>query len=120
MGELHGKPSSALFEEDQANADGPCFCSPQPGLGHPLGWPRPMSEKSPASNQTSLIPWVLVACLALAAALATRLYVAARAEAVSERLQASLADLELRSTRNQLEAEKILSRREIEDLSQEL
>jgi predicted nucleic acid-binding Zn-ribbon protein len=79
-----------------------------------------MSEKSPVSSQTSLIPWVLVACLALVAALATRLYVAARAEAASERLQASLADLESRSARNQLEAEQILSRRQIEDLSREL
>jgi len=75
-----------------------------------------MSEKSPVSSQTSLIPWVLVACLALVAALATRLYVAARAEAASERLQASLADLESRSARNQLEAERILDARQLKDL----
>jgi hypothetical protein len=67
-----------------------------------------------------LAPWILAGCLALAAAQAARLYLAARAEAVAERQRASLADLELRSMRNQLEAERILSRREIADLKDEL
>ena len=89
-----------------------------------------MSEQSQASKQTSsgpdrrlaavLVPWFLAGVLALAAAQATRLYLAARAEAISERREANLADLELRSTRNQLEAERILSRREIDDLSKAL
>jgi len=60
-----------------------------------------------------LLPWAAAACLALAAAWSGRLYWSARSEAALLRDQQRLAGLELRSTRNQLEAERIVSRQQL-------
>lgn len=61
----------------------------------------------------ALLPWAAAACFALAAAWTGRMYVEARSEAALLHDQERLADLELRSARNQLEAERIVSRREL-------
>jgi hypothetical protein len=60
-----------------------------------------------------LVPWLLAACLALALAQAARLCLVLRSEDASLRSQGKLADIELRSVRNQLEVERILDGREI-------
>lgn len=70
---------------------------------------------------TGLPSWLAVAALILAAALGVavawtgRLCLTARAEASLSRNQARLAELELRSLRNQVEAERILTRRQLAD-----
>ena len=81
---------------------------------------RPHPGREPRSHAAILMPWVLSLILALAAALATRLYLATSAEVAFERMQANLADLELRGARDQLEAETILEKREVSDLTREL
>jgi cell division protein FtsB len=81
---------------------------------------RPRTGRGPRSWSAILLPWLLALILGLAAGLATRLYLAARAEVAFEQMQANLADLELRSARDQLEAETLLERREVADLKKEL
>ena len=67
----------------------------------------------PISAPVVLLRWAAAACLALAAVWSGRLYWTARTEAVLLRDQQRLADLELRSTRDQMEAERIVGRREL-------
>lgn len=68
----------------------------------------------------SLFPWAVAACLTLVAAQMTALYLAARAESASISEQARLADMDMRSARNELEAERILAARELADMRVEL
>jgi anti-sigma-K factor RskA len=67
-----------------------------------------------------MIPWAVAACLAAAAALMGRLYVASRSEAAFLRDSQTLASLELRAARAQLEAERIVNQRELTDTRHEL
>ena len=68
----------------------------------------------------TLLPWAVAACMAAAAALMGRLYVAGRAEAAFLRDGQALASLELRAVRAQLEAERIVNQRELTDARHEL
>ena len=68
----------------------------------------------------TLIAWAAAACFALAAAWTTHLYVNARSEHLRERDRLQLADLELQSARNRLEAERIVNSRELADARRDL
>lgn len=63
----------------------------------------------------TVLPWSIAACLALACAGLAQLYLSSRAENALFRNQTALVDLELRSARQQLEAERLLARRELAD-----
>lgn len=73
-----------------------------------------------ASAFRTFLPWSLAACLALAAAGLGSLYVSERAAATRYRQQHALADVALQSTRQQLEAERLVTRRQLQDLDQQL
>jgi anti-sigma-K factor RskA len=64
----------------------------------------------------SLLPWAIAACFALAAAWFGRLYVASNLEAEQLRLQFAFAEVALRSTQQQVEAERIVSREQVAQL----
>jgi anti-sigma-K factor RskA len=75
----------------------------------------------PSSSRTFrlipiLVPWAVAACLALAVAQTARLYLVASSETAALREQGALADIELRTVRNQLEAERIVGGRELLDV----
>jgi len=65
-------------------------------------------------------PWAIAACLALTAGWFAQLYLASRGEAGLLRQEQALAELALRSARNQLEAERIVASRRLSDLEQQL
>ena len=66
---------------------------------------------------SQFLPWAAAACLALAAAWFGQRYLSTRSEAVMLQDQKTLAELELKSTRNQLEAERIVVRQQLADLT---
>ncbi|MEO6568244.1 MAG: anti-sigma factor [Opitutaceae bacterium] len=68
----------------------------------------------------SWIGWAAAACFALVAVGAGQLYFTSRSEAESLRNQQALADAALKSTKNQLEAERILSRQQVTLLNQQV
>jgi len=68
----------------------------------------------------SLFPWAVAACLGLGVAEMTALYIGGRAENASLLEQERMADVELRSEHNQIEAERILAARELADVRGEL
>ena len=66
------------------------------------------------------IAWAAAACFALTAAWLGQHYLNARSANLVLRDQQALADLELRSARNELEAERIVNRRELSDARTDL
>ncbi|MES2697825.1 MAG: anti-sigma factor [Verrucomicrobiota bacterium] len=66
-----------------------------------------------------MVPWAIAASLALAAAWLGQRYLAANSEATHLRHQQALADIALQSVRQQLEAERIVTRRQVQDLDQQ-
>ena len=66
-----------------------------------------------------IFPWAAAACLALAAAWFGQRYLSTRSETVMLQDQKTLAELELQSTRNQLEAERLVVRQKLADLTAE-
>ena len=66
------------------------------------------------------IAWAAAACFAIAAAWLGVRYLNARSANLLLRDQQALTDLELRSARNQLEAERIINRQQLADLNQKL
>lgn len=81
----------------------------------------PVSDHStPSVGFRTVFPWALAACFALVAAwLGTRL-LTERTEATRFRQQHALADVALQSAKQQLEAERIVTRRQFQDLDQQL
>jgi anti-sigma-K factor RskA len=71
--------------------------------------------RSPSPVLRTFLPWSIAACLALACAGLAQLYLSSRAESALFRNETALSDLELRSVRQQLEAERLLARRELAD-----
>ena len=67
-------------------------------------------DPSPRWRPAGLIPWAFVALLVIVCAWLVQLCLALRAENVLLRQQQALTDIELRSTRQHLEAERILNR----------
>ncbi|HEX3729105.1 MAG TPA: anti-sigma factor [Opitutaceae bacterium] len=68
----------------------------------------------------ALIPWALAASLAVAATGASSLYLSKRSENTLLRGQQRLAQIEVASVRNQLEADRIVHQRELADARQGL
>ena len=63
-----------------------------------------------------LLPWAVAAAMAIAAAWAGCLWLTARIEMTVLRDEQKLAEMELQSVRNQLEAERVVLGRELADL----
>lgn len=109
-------------------------CSPD-GAGGQLalaGWiapsrnPRRMSATEtpdpapPKARERAVAPWALAASLALCAGWFAQLYLSAQSEAEILRIQVELAAVSLQATRQQLEAERILSRQQVADLERQM
>jgi anti-sigma-K factor RskA len=76
--------------------------------------------RPPVSVFRSLIPWAAAAGFALLAGWLGQMYFAGRTESALLRDQQALADLALKSAHNQIEAERILARRQLSDLNQQI
>ena len=76
--------------------------------------------RPPSSVFRSLLPWAAAAGFALVAGWFAQLYIASRAETEMVSAQQMLADLEIKSTRQQLEAERLLARRQLANLNQQV
>lgn len=66
------------------------------------------------------LPWAAAACFALAAGWFAQRQASSRSEAALVREHQALANVELQSVRNHLEAERIVSQRQITDLGQKM
>ena len=66
------------------------------------------------------LPWAAAASLAIASAWLGQLYVGSRFEAATLRDQQAVAEFELRSARNQLEAERLIAGHELSAMTEQL
>jgi len=66
------------------------------------------------------LPWAAAACLALTSAWFGQLYLGSRFEAAALRDQQALADFQLRSTRNHLEAERLIARHQVSAVTEQV
>lgn len=78
---------------------------------------RPDNVIRPAFGFRQFLPWAIAACFAFIAAWCGRLYVTSEAEAARLRQLTSLAEVELKSTRQKLEATELLASQQLADLS---
>jgi anti-sigma-K factor RskA len=75
----------------------------------------------PASFRVStFVPWAVAACVALCAAWLGQRYLSARSETLALRDRQALSEIALQSAQQQLEAERIVTRRQLEDSAQQL
>jgi len=77
-------------------------------------------EKATAVPFVRWVPWAMAACFALAAAWMARLYLVQRAQSITLREEAEFAHIESQSVKNQLQAERLLTDRQVADLQQML
>ncbi len=75
-------------------------------------------EKAAAVPFVRWAPWAMAACFALAAAWMARLYLVQRAQSITLREEAEFAHIESQSVKNQLQAERLLTDRQVADLQQ--
>ncbi|HTQ31088.1 MAG TPA: anti-sigma factor [Opitutaceae bacterium] len=66
------------------------------------------------------LPWAAAAAFALAAVWLGQLYFAQKTESIALRDEAELARLETQGAKNQIEAERLLARKQLADLAQQL
>lgn len=66
------------------------------------------------------LPWAAAACLAVTSAWLSQLYLGSRYEAATLRDQQALADFQLRSARNQLEAERLIAGHQLSTMTEQL
>lgn len=66
------------------------------------------------------VAWAAAACLAIVCAWVGQLYVGSRFEAATLRDQQAVADFQLRSARNQLEAERIIASHQLSSMTEQL
>jgi len=78
------------------------------------------ARRAPVLPFPSLIPWAVAACLAVAALWTTRLAWTLRSENAVMSDQQKLAEIDLRTLRNGMEAERIVRQRQLEDAQQAL
>ncbi len=76
--------------------------------------------RPPLSVFRTFLPWATAACFALTAAWLGQLYLSSRSDAERLHQGHALAELSLKSTQQQLEAERILARRQITDAEKQL
>lgn len=68
----------------------------------------------------NVIPWAAAACFAIGAGWLGQRYLATRSEIASLRDQNALSEIALQSSQQQLEAERIINRRQLQDSAQQL
>jgi anti-sigma-K factor RskA len=68
-------------------------------------------------SRRALLPWAIAASFAVVAAWTALRFISTDAEAAHLRRQQAIADVALQSIRQQLEAERIVTRRQVEDLA---
>ena len=78
------------------------------------------TSKSKIVAFPSWLPWAAAACFAAVAAWLGQGYIASRAEVSLLGQQQAIADLALKSARNQLETERLLARQRLADLDQQM
>ncbi|MEO5961174.1 MAG: anti-sigma factor [Opitutaceae bacterium] len=97
--------------------------------GHKTAAPSAAAPASPdniirpnpaAFRVSSILPWAVAACFAIAAGWLGQLYLSSRSEAELLRSQQTLADLALKQAQNQLEGERLLNTRQIGSLNEQL
>ena len=76
--------------------------------------------RPPLALFRQVLPWAAAACFALSAAWLGQRYVSSRTEADAWRNEARLAEISLKSTQQQLEAERIIARRQGQDAASQL
>ncbi|MCX6956227.1 MAG: anti-sigma factor [Verrucomicrobia bacterium] len=87
----------------------------------PAGRPAPAEIiRPPLSLFRTVLPWAVAACFALSAVWVGQLYLAATSEASLLRDSKRVTELSLKSTEQQLEAERILNRRKILDTEKQV
>lgn len=80
----------------------------------------PTPPRAALVTPRTLIPWAIAACLAVVSLWLGGRYLAASSEASLLQRQRALTEVALESIRQQLEAERIVTRRQLQDLGQEL
>lgn len=76
--------------------------------------------RPPAALFARFAPWAIAACFALLAAWTSQRYLSTRTEADLLQQRQALAEIELKASQQQLEAERILTGRRLQDLDQQL
>lgn len=76
--------------------------------------------RPPAALFARFAPWAIAACFALLAAWTGQRYLSTRTEADLLQQRQALAEIELKASQQQLEAERILTGRRLQDLDQQL
>jgi anti-sigma-K factor RskA len=85
------------------------------------GAPVPDNIVRPSSfGVWNLIPWAAAACFALSAAWLGQRYTSIRSETAALRNQREFAEITIKSVQQQLEAERILTRRQLQDAEQQM
>jgi anti-sigma-K factor RskA len=79
---------------------------------------RPDNVIRPPASLWRILPWAAAACLAFMCAWLGQRYVSARSEVTALRQRQELAEINLKSTEQQLEAERILTQRRLQDSQQ--
>ena len=74
----------------------------------------------PAFTMWRLVPWAAAACLAIGSAWLGQRYLATRSEVTALRDQKALIEIALQSSQQQLEAERIVNGRQLQDVRQQL
>ena len=74
----------------------------------------------PSWNVWNVIPWAAAACFAIGAAWLGQRYIASQSELVALRDRNALVDVAVKTAEQQLEAERIITRRQLADLQQQL
>src|SRR4051794_39717939 len=103
-------PPPALKQRVMNSIAGPAKDSPMPDN----------VIRPPAFRFSTVIPWAAAACFALGAAWLGQRYLVIQSEALALRDRQAPTEISLVSTRQQLEAERILAQRQLQDSTQQL
>ncbi len=95
----------------------PAASAPAPA---PTSPPEDNVVRPPAALFARFAPWAIAACFALLAAWTGQRYLSTRTEADLLQQRQALAEIELKASQQQLEAERILTGRRLQDLDQQL
>jgi anti-sigma-K factor RskA len=82
--------------------------------------PAPDNVIRPSFGIWNVVPWAAAACFAIGAAWLGQRYIASQSEVVALRDRNALVDIAVKTAEQQLEAERIITRRQFTDLQQQL
>jgi anti-sigma-K factor RskA len=85
-----------------------------------IGAPAKPTAENKVIAFPSWIPWATAACFGLATVWVGQLYLTSRSQADALRDETALADIQIKSAQQQLEAERILARQQIAGLTQQV